>query len=159
MLPNTRLPNGENGDPNTLDVKAMGSRMKANIQSIPKVNSRVISILQFHRIYFVLCIYTVLQNFRISYLSFSTDMSVQDDSSWSTYVKGSVRGPLYTLIWDYDRLIRLDKIFKWTWNNFLHESLILCNFCFLSTQFINFILFLILKGLLPRSNLRITRYY
>ena len=54
MLSNTRLPNGENGDPNTLDVKAMGSRIKANIQSIPKVNSRVISILQFHLIYLFL---------------------------------------------------------------------------------------------------------
>ena len=57
MLPNTRLPNGENGDPNALDVKAMGSRMKANIQSIPKVNSRVISILQFHLIYLFCTLY------------------------------------------------------------------------------------------------------
>ena len=53
MLQNTKLPNGENGDPNTLDVKAMGSRMKANIQSIPKVNGRVISILQVHLVYLI----------------------------------------------------------------------------------------------------------
>ena len=82
MLSNTRLPNGENGDPNTLDVKAMGSRMKANIQSIPKVNSRVILILQVHLVYIsVLCFYTVLMNFKITYLSSSTDMSFQDESS------------------------------------------------------------------------------